>query len=332
MQRRAFMAGAMLAALAARASAQTPAAPRRLAIFEPAVPAESWRSGSFGGAAMLDQLARRKYIEGENLKVEIYGTEDNASGMEALAQRVVASKPDVVFVGGVGGPFVQRLTATIPIVVLSSDLIGQGLVKSLAHPGANITGVAADTGPLIGGKRIALLREMVPAMTKLAFMGLSQTTLVRPVQVPAIEAAAAAQGLALVVVPVVFPAADADYRAAIETALGQGADSLLVGQNPGTDFYAPLLAELTAAARLPAIYPWRSNVEAGGLMAYWQDMADLSRRCGDAVAAILDGAKPADIPVEQPSRFFLTINLKTARALGLDPPPSLLAAAEDVIE
>ena len=332
MRRREFMAGALIAALAARASAETPAAPRRLAIFEPAVPAASWRSGSFGGAAMLDQLNRRKYVEGDNLKVEIYGTEDNASGMEALARRVVATKPDVVFVGGVGGPFVQRLTDTIPIVVLSSDLVGQGLVKSLAHPGANITGVAADTGPLIWGKRIALLREMVPAMTKLAFMGLSQSTLVRPVQVPAVEAAAAAQGVALAVVPVVFPGSGADYRAAIETALGKGADALMVGQNPGTDFYAPLLAELTAASRLPAIYPWRSNVEAGRLMAYWQDMGDLSRRCGDAIAAILDGAKPADIPVEQPSRFFLTINLKTARSLGLDPPPALLAAAEDVIE
>src|SRR5271165_7044282 len=224
------------------------------------------------------------------------------------------------------------MTDTIPIVILSSDLVGQGLVKSLAHPGGNITGVAADTGPLIWGKRIALLREMVPSMTKLAFMGLSQTTLVRPVQVPAIEAAAAAQGLALAVVAVVFPAAEGDYRAAIETALSQGADALMVGQNPGTDFYAPLLAELTAAARLPAFYPWRSNVEAGGLMAYWQDMADLSRRCGDAIAAVLDGASPADIPVEQPSRFFLTINLKTARALGLDPPPTLLAAATEVIE
>jgi len=188
MQRRAFMAGAMLAAFAARASAQTPAAPRRLAIFEPAVPAARWRSGSFGAAAMLDQLARRKYVEGDNLKVEIYGTEDNAAGMEALARRVVATKPDVVFVGGVGGPFVQRMTDTIPIVVLSSDLVGQGLVTSLAHPGGNVTGVAADTGPLIWGKRIALLREMVPSMTKLAFMGLSQSTLVRPVQVPAVEA------------------------------------------------------------------------------------------------------------------------------------------------
>lgn len=107
------------------------------------------------------------------------------------------------------------------------------MVKSLAHPGGNITGVAMDTGPSIWGKRIALLREMVPSMTKLAFFGLSQSTLVRPVQVPAIEAAAAAQALALAVVPVVFPAAEANYRTAIQTALSQGADALMVGQNPG---------------------------------------------------------------------------------------------------
>jgi putative ABC transport system substrate-binding protein len=332
MRRREFMAGAIFTTLARRASAETSGAVRRLAIFEPAIPAASWRRGTFGGEAMLEQLNRHKYVEGDNLKIEIYGTEANVAGLEALAKSVVATNPDVIFVGGVGGPFVQRATDTIPIVVLSSDLVGQGLVKSLSHPGGNITGVAADTGPLIWGKRIGLLREMVPSMSKLAFLGLSQSTLVRPVQVPAVEAAAAAQGVALVVVTVVAPAPEADYRAAVESARRQGADSLLVGQNPQTDFYAPLLADLTAEARLPAIYPWRSNVEAGGLMAYWEDFADLSRRCGAAIAAILDGAKPADIPVEQPSRHFLTINLKTARALGLDPPPTLLAAAEDVIE
>ena len=106
----------------------------------------------------------------------------------------------------------------------------------------------------------------------------------------------------------------------------------MVSQHPQSREYAPLLAELAAAVRLPAIYPFRENVEAGGLMAYSEDMPGLFRRAGDAIGAILDGARPADIPVEQPSRFFLTINLKTARALGLDPPQTLLAAAENVIE
>ena len=109
-------------------------------------------------------------------------------------------------------------------------------------------------------------------------------------------------------------------------------NSVLFTQDPQTISYAALLAQLTAAARLPAMYPIRENVEAGGPMAYWEDMPELFRRAGAEIAAILDGARPADIPVEQPSRFFLTINLRTARALGLDPPPSLLAAAEDVIE
>ena len=147
------------------------------------------------------------------------------------------------------------------------DLIGQGLVQSLAHPGGNITGVAVDTGPAVWGKRIALLREMVPSMTKLAFLGLSQTAaLLRPVDVPAVEAAAAAQGVALVVVPVVFPAAEADFRAAIESALRQGADSLMVDQNPSNELLRA--SACRATARLPAIYPFRNNVEAGGLMAY----------------------------------------------------------------
>jgi putative ABC transport system substrate-binding protein len=331
MRRRDFLActiaaAAMNSSLANRAVAQSPRA-RRVAIFEPAVPAESWRRGL--GAAMLDELKRLKYVEGDNLDVEIYAKEQNASGLEALAQRIVASKPDVVFVGGVGGPLFQRMTDTMPIVVLSSDLIGQGLVKSLAHPGGNITGVAVDAGPPIWGKRIALLREIAPARTKLAYLSIAVP---RKVDEPAVQAAAEAAGIALILIPVAYPATEADYRAAIEDASREGADSVLFGQNPQTREYAALLSQLTAATRLPAIYPFRENVEAGGLMAYSEDMPDLFRRAGDAIGAILDGARPADIPVQQPSRFFLTINLKTARALGLDPPQALLAAAEDVIE
>jgi putative ABC transport system substrate-binding protein len=329
MRRRAFIAGGVLAALAARASAQTPAAARRLAVFAPGTPhpAEGWRQRE--PAAMFDQLERLKYVEGGNLEVEFYGKEENTSGLEALAARVVASKPNVIYVDGVGGPLFQRMTTTIPIVVLSSDLVGQGLVQSLAHPGGNITGVAVDTGPAVWGKRIALLREMAPTMTKLAFVSPARP---RKVQEPAIQAAAAAAGIALILIPVAYPATEADYRAAIETASREGADSVLFAQNPQTFDCAALLSQLTAAARLPAIYPFRENVEAGGLMAYSEDMTEIYRRAGDAIGAILDGASPADIPVQQPTRFFLTINLKTALALGLDPPPTLLAAAEDVVE
>ena len=223
------------------------------------------------------------------------------------------------------------MTETIPLVVLSSDLIGQGLVHSLAHPGGNITGVAVDTGPAVWGKRIELLREMVPAMKKLALVSPSFSfSLGAGARDPA--AAEALLGMALILIPIKYPAPGADYGAAIEAASRQGADFLLFTQDPQTISYAALLAQLTAAARLPAMYPIRENVEAGGPMAYWEDMPELFRRAGAEIAAILDGARPADIPVEQPSRFFLTINLRTARALGLDPPPSLLAAAEDVIE
>ena len=202
------------------------------------------------------------------------------------------------------------MTATIPIVVLSSDLVGQGLVQSLAHPGGNITGVAVDAGPSIWGKRIALLREMVPAIAKLAFVNPAAFK----VKERAVQAAAEAAGIALILGPIKYPAAEADYHAAIEAASRQGADSVLFPQHPQTIEFAALLAELAAKARFPAIYPFRENVEAGGLMSYSEDMADLFRRAGDAIAAILDGASPADIPVYQASRFFLTINLKSARA------------------
>ena len=387
MRRRNFMIGALLAAFAARASAATPAAPRRLAVFEPAVPAASWRRGPFG-EAMLDQLSRRNYVEGDNLNVQIYGKAENTAGLEALAQRIVATEPDIIFVGRVGGPLFQRLTETIPLVVLSSDLIGQGLVHSLAHPGGNITGVAVDTGPAVWGKRIELLREMVPAMKKLALVSPS-FSFSRSVQERAIQAAAEAAGMALILIPIKYPAPGADYGAAIEAASRQGANSVLFTQDPQTISYAALLAQLTAAARLPAMYPIRENVEAGGPMAYWKTCpnssggpAPRSRRSstarvlrtspsssprGSSSRSTSDGAgarprpaafaacgrggcdrmkrrtfiaglgaaaagKPGDIPIEQATKFITIVNLKTAKALGLDIPPTLLAAADEVIE
>ncbi len=327
MRRREFLRGAIVAAISGPTFAQTSAASRRLAIFVPNRPTDAFRRDP-PTLALLEALKRAKYVEGDNLELEIYGQEENTAGLEALAMRVVASKPDVVFVVGVGGTLFQRMTTTIPIVVLSSDLIGQGLVQSLAHPGGNITGVAVDAGPNIWGKRIALLREMVPALTKLAVVNPPAFKM----QEHAIQAAGVAAEIALILIPVKYPAAEVDYRAAIEAAARKGADSVLFTQHPQTLQFAALLAELAAAARLPAIYPFRENAEAGGLMAYSEDISELSRRAGFEIAAILGGAKPADIPVEQPSRFFLTLNLKTARALGMDPPPSLLAAANDVIE
>jgi putative ABC transport system substrate-binding protein len=325
MRRREFVAGVVLAALVSRAGAQ--GAARRLAFFSPARPAEVTRRDPVP-MALLEVLRRLKYVEGDNLELEIHGAEENTAGLEAMAAKVVASKPDVIFVDGVGGVLLQRQTDAIPIVVLSSDLIGQGLVQSLAHPGGNITGVAVDTGPAVWRKRIALLRELVPTLAKLAFVNPAAFK----VQERAVQTAGQDAAIGLVPVPVNYPATEDDYRAAIELASRRGADAVLFSQHPQTIFFAGLLAELTAAARLPAIYPFRENAEAGGLMAYAEDIPELFRRAGAQIAAILDGAKPADIPVEQPSRFVFAINLRTARALGLDPPQALLAAAEDVIE
>ncbi len=330
MRRRDFLAGTAATALAARASAETPAAPRRLAIFGPGHPVEAWRSDPVP-KAMFEALRRLNYVDGKNLKLEIYGKEDNTAGLDALAAKVVASKPDVIFVDSVGSDIFKRLTTTIPVVVLASDLVFQGLVQSLSHPGGNITGVTTDIGPAIWGKRIALLREMVPALAKLALISLTSTSLSN-VQEIAIREAAEAAGVPLVVFPIKYPPTEADYRAAIEAASRGGADSVMFAQAPQIIVFASELAQFAAAARLPAIYPFRDNVQAGGLMAYSVDLLEILRRAGAQIAAILGGANPGDTPVERPSRFLLTINLKAARALGLDPPPALLAAADEVIE
>ena len=272
---------------------------------------------------MLDQLSRRKYVEGDNLKVEIYGTEDGSSGLEALARRVVATKPDIIFVGGVGGPFVQRMTGTIPTVVLSSDLVGQGLVESMAHPGGNITGVSVDTGPLLWGKRIELLREMVPSMTKLAFLSLSSSSLGgaqcrsrRSRRRPLLKASPSSSSRSTL-------GAESAYRAAIESARAQGADALLVGQNPQTNSYAPLLAELTAGRASPPSIPSAPTSRPAGS---WPIRKTSPNSSGGPRRDRGDPRRRASCghPRQQPSRFFLTINLKTARALG--PRPAAFAA------
>jgi putative ABC transport system substrate-binding protein len=244
---------------------------------------------------------------------------------------VVRQNPDVVYVLGPGGLLFKRETTTLPIVAMTGDPVATGLVQSLARPGGNITGVSVDTGPSIYGKRLALLREIFPAMSKLALLTLKVGTDWERLQVP-IRAAAEAARIDLVIIPLELPTSEAAYRDGVAQAARDGANAVMVGDSPDAMTNRRLIAGLIGAAGLPAMYPFPDFVEEGGLIAYSYDLVELNKRVANNIDAILRGKNAGEIPYYQAAKFELSINLKTAMALGLAVPASLLAVADNVIE
>jgi putative tryptophan/tyrosine transport system substrate-binding protein len=335
MRRRGFISllGGAAVAWPLAATAQQSANKKRLAIFSPSEPSADLHEHSERKKyrAFFAELRRLGWIEGHNLKVERYGREQNPSGPEALATEIVRSNPDVIHVVGPGAVIFKKLTSRIPIVVITSDPVKQGIAESLAHPGGNFTGASVDVGPSIYGKRFALLREMVPTMTKLGCLALGLQWN-GPTIGPAIRAAAETAGLSLAVSLLEIGTSEAGYRAAIESITRDDANAVLVVESPETDQNSTLLAKLVGDAKLPAIFGLPEPVEAGGLMAYSFDLIEVHKRAANNIDAILRGAKPGDIPIYQVTKFELSINLKTAKQLGLSVPPALVAIADKVIE
>ncbi len=337
MRRRDFLAGGLsVAAGVSRAAAQPASAVRRLAIvslFEPAALMQE-KSENRYYRALFGELRRLGHVEGQNLTVERYGREKNISGPAPVVAEVVRQNPDVVYVLAPGALLFKRETTTLPIVAMTGDPVALGLVQSLARPGGNITGVSIDTGPSIHGKRIALLREIVPAMSKLAFLGLQLGSKAdwEAAQLGAIRAAAEAARVDLTVIPVEAPTSEAAYRDAVAQVARDGANAVLVGDSPDTMINRRLIAGLIGVAGVPAIYPFPDFVDEGGLIAYSYDLVELNKRVANNIDAILRGKNAGEIPYWQAAKFELSINLKTARALGLAVPPTLLALADNVIE
>jgi putative ABC transport system substrate-binding protein len=334
MRRREFIGlvgGAVALPLAARAQ-QPAAASRRLAIFSPSEPSAlmNERSDNRYYRALFAELRRLGHVEGQNLVIERYGKEQSTSGPAALAAEVARNNPDVVYVVGLGAMLFKRETDKIAIVALTGDPVAAGLVQSLARPGGNITGVSVDTGPSIHGKRIALLREIFPDISKLTYLTLRITW--EAVQGPAMRAAADAAGIALDVSLLELPTSEAAYGEAIAKSSREGANVIMIGDTPDAMTNHSLIANLIGAAKLPAMYPFSEFVDAGGLIAYSFDLVELNKRVANDIDAILRGTNPGEIPYYQASKFELSINLKTAKALGLTVPATLLAGADKVIE
>jgi putative ABC transport system substrate-binding protein len=294
--------------------------------------------GSLAASPHLHEAFRRGlrdlgYVEDRNLVIEYRSAEGKFERFPALAAELVALKVDVIVaVNPLAGLAAKQATKTLPIVFAAvGDPVADGLVTSLAQPGGNVTGLSLSAAPEIIGKRLDLLKEAVPGAGRVAILwqpgGNPERT--EKGMLNQAEVAARALGVRLQVVEARGPA-DFDRALSDMTRARAAAVTVL----PSTMFFnerKPLVG-LVAKHRLPAMYIVREFVNVGGLMAYGPDVADLYRRAATYVDKILKGAKPADLPVEQPTKFELVINLKTAKALGLTIPPSVLARADQVIE
>jgi putative tryptophan/tyrosine transport system substrate-binding protein len=281
------------------------------------------------GVAVFDafrlKLQDLGYVEGKNLALDVRRAEGDYARVPALADEVVSSTPDVIV--GISANVVaalHRATSSIPIVMgISGDPVASGFVKSLAEPGGNITGVYNQSLELTA-KSIELLHEAVPNAKRIAILRSSNVGHESMVK----EANTGAGKLGLVVVPV-MARTPADLSEAFGTMHQSNCDALIVLADPRLD---RKIVELADQWRLPALYQYTEFVNMGGLLSYSVDLTEQFRLIALFVARILKNARPAELPVEQPTNFRLTINLKTAKALGLDISPSLLARADEVIE
>jgi putative ABC transport system substrate-binding protein len=267
-------------------------------------------------------------VEGQNLVIERFSAEGRVDNYPSLARDVAASNPDLAFVITVSlVAALEQSTSTIPIVAMTSDPVGHGIAASIARPGGNITGVTIDTGPELWAKRLQLLRELVPTVSKLGILALRTNPEGAPMQ-----GAAEKAGITVVGPSFVDDGSDEEYRKVFATVSQAGVDALFVDGTPVHITKRRLIAELAAKYRIPTIYPFRSFVEAGGLMSYGIDLVEIFRQAARAIGQILKGAKPADIPFYQPTKFELVINRTAATEIGLVVSEPLLARADEVIE
>jgi putative ABC transport system substrate-binding protein len=278
----------------------------------------------------LERLQELGYTEGKNITLVYRSADGRPERLPEIAAELVQTRPDVLVTGfgTLAAKAAMAATTTIPVVfTMVGDPIGAGLVVSLSRPGANVTGFS-DLASEFATKRLQLLQNLVPGQKLIAVLGNPDTPFTA-LALKQVKTAAAANHQPLAV----FEARNlAEISAGIEAAIKSGAAGLMTLDDPLLLSARQQIIKLLADARLPAIYGLRDYVEANGLMSYSMNRPQMSRRAADYVDKILKGAVPADLPVEQPTKFELTINLKTAKALGIDIPSSLLAIADEVIE
>ena len=279
--------------------------------------------------ALVQRLAELGWVEGQSVKIEYRWADGSSKRAAEIAPELLASSVDVIVTSGDAFVLaVKKATTTVPIVFMSAgDPVSNGLVESLARPGGNVTGLSLLLTEAVG-KRIELLRELVPGIGRLAMLFQAVAKGRTNTELDAVRAAAHLLNINVV---------DSEIQTAadIEPAIGLlkgSVDAIYVCLDPLVYTNAPLINALGLAARLPVVHSVRESALAGGLMSYGPNFPDLARRAAEMASKILRGTKPADIPVEQATKFDLVVNLKTAKDLGLTVPPTLLARADEILE
>jgi putative tryptophan/tyrosine transport system substrate-binding protein len=325
MRRRQFLATAGAGAIALAVSPHASAQGRqiRIGLLTPVSPPPAYL------AAFRDGLRERGYVEGQSLSIDVRWPSGPFEQNPGVAAQLVHAHVDIIVAWSTPALMAARgATSTIPIVAVSiSDPVGTGFVASLARPGGNVTGVT-PINPDLSAKVVELLREIVPGMKHVGVV-VNPANPGSAVQMRGAEEAARALGLQFEVVAARTPE---EFARAFAQLSAHGAQGVLLLADPSLIEHRARIAELARNTRLPTAFQRRESVEAGGLLAYGANNNDQFRQAAFYVDRILKGAKPADLPVQQPVKFELVVNLKTAKAIGLDVPPTLLTRADEVIE
>jgi ABC-type uncharacterized transport system substrate-binding protein len=320
---RSFALSAMLLALCACAEGQQPAKIPRIGFLSPG----GFPGNDFRYEAFQQGLRDLGYVVGKNIAIEYRNAEGKLDRLPTLASELVSLKLDII-VTSTTPPIqaVKQATRTIPIVTISADPVGTGLVASLARPGGNITGFSV-VGPEISTKQLELVQETLPKVKRVAFVW-DPANQALALRFKEVEIAARTLGLQIESLEV---RTRNELESALESATSKRAGAFIVPP-PMAFAYRRQIVDFAARKRLPSMYEDSESVEAGGLMSYGANLSDLFRRAATYVDKILKGTKPADLPVEQPTKFEFVINLKTAKQIGLTIPPNVLARADRVIK
>jgi putative ABC transport system substrate-binding protein len=334
MKRREFITlvgGAAAWPLAARA--QQAAKVHRIAIVHPSVAIADMRETGDNPyyPALFTELRRLGYVEGENLVVARYSGEGREDRYPDLTRAVVSTKPDLIVTAA------SRLvlsfkaaTSSIPVIASMADPVPFGIVTSLARPGGNITGVSVEAGLEIWGKRLQVLREVLPNASKVGFLASRQIWNLP--QLSAMRQAVEQMNISLLGPPIESPIQEAEYRRVLAVMAQDKHDGIIVGDQLENVTYRRLIVDLADNVRLPAVFPYREHFEIGGLIAYGPSLAEVYSRLAGYIDQVLRGVKPGEMPIYLSSKFELLINLKSAKTYGVTVPPTLLARADEVIE